>query len=464
MHEVESPAPAEIRNILTRGIDALESGKTSVGGYYYIKNIQKKNPNPQGAFLDVQIYTTSFNDNAALKDKFDGWNATANTVKCCWDSGMGATGIKGDFTGFARVVEYNKRQGAFSDVTATWDGALKQGERKGFGRYVNAEQRTSFIGPMDGDHATYKGLFYKDFEGKYIGVWSNSGSLQKYDARPSATFWFDDFSREPIQETEPEIDPDTGIRTWPDGSQTNADGTPVTDYYGDRREDYNAYTLDEYQAEQAKSESEPEPEPTPEEDLEGEDDLEGGSAAEDEDLEEEWVECEWDDDECWENLEYDWQDEDDDMFDWGDEWEEEGEGDWGEDYYYYGEDEEDWAWGEDDDEEWEPEYVSFFDDEDVGKDTYDTDDFAAGYAGWDDLGGDAEEEEASAGEVSGGEVDDPNDPVDGEDDSVAEEESESEGLSIAAANAEQQAFAAAAVLLGAPDFYNYGDNSYTWTA
>lgn len=62
MHEVETPAPGEIRNILARGIDALESGKTSVGGYYYIKNIQKKNPNPQGAFLDVQIYTTSFND------------------------------------------------------------------------------------------------------------------------------------------------------------------------------------------------------------------------------------------------------------------------------------------------------------------------------------------------------------------------------------------------------------------
>jgi hypothetical protein len=162
MHEVESPGPGEVRNVLTRGIDALESGKTSVGGYYYIKNIQLKNPNPQGAFLDVQIFTTSFNDDAALKERFDNWNSTANEVKCCWDSGMGATGIKSDFTGFVRAVQYTKRNGALADVSGSWDGLVKAGERKGFGRLVNAEDRTSFIGAMDGDHATYKGLFYED--------------------------------------------------------------------------------------------------------------------------------------------------------------------------------------------------------------------------------------------------------------------------------------------------------------
>jgi len=44
-HEVKSPGPQELRNVINRGVDALESGKTAVGGYYYIKNIQKKNPN-----------------------------------------------------------------------------------------------------------------------------------------------------------------------------------------------------------------------------------------------------------------------------------------------------------------------------------------------------------------------------------------------------------------------------------
>lgn len=131
------------------------------------------------------------------------------------------------------MVSYTKQNGAFKDMTAVYEGMIKNGKRKGFGRYVDAEKRTSFIGPMDGDHATYKGLFYKDFDAKYIGVWSNAGALQKYDARPNAAFWFEDFTFEPIEAVEPEIDASTGIRTWPDGSQTYPDGSEVVDRYAD---------------------------------------------------------------------------------------------------------------------------------------------------------------------------------------------------------------------------------------
>lgn len=52
-HAVKNPGPNEFRSVLNRGKTALESGKTAVGGYYYIKNIQKKNPNTAGEFLDV---------------------------------------------------------------------------------------------------------------------------------------------------------------------------------------------------------------------------------------------------------------------------------------------------------------------------------------------------------------------------------------------------------------------------
>lgn len=52
-HEVENPAIHEWRGVLRQGVDAAESGKTAVGGYYHIKNIQKKNPNTAGEFVDV---------------------------------------------------------------------------------------------------------------------------------------------------------------------------------------------------------------------------------------------------------------------------------------------------------------------------------------------------------------------------------------------------------------------------
>ena len=227
---------------------------------------------------------------------------------------MGATGIKSDFSGFARIVQYTKVNGAVRDMTETYDGLIKRGDRKGFGRYIAAdpEKRTSFIGAMDGDYATGKGLLFKDFDPRYVGVWSNAGSRQKYTARPAATFWFSHFGQEAVTATEPEIDPDTGIRTWPDGSETYADGTAVADVYGDRGGACNAYLIDECQREEAAPSYE-ESEPEEEEDEEGADgdDADGEYSPVEE-------ECEWDDDECWENLEYDWQAEDDDMFAWED--------------------------------------------------------------------------------------------------------------------------------------------------
>jgi hypothetical protein len=210
---------------------------------------------------------------------------------------MGQTGIKSKFTGFARIVEYKKSSGRLAGMTGVYDGLLRAGEMKGFGRRIDAETRSNFIGPMDGDYATGKGLYYKDFDPKYIGVWGNSGPRQKYTARPSATFWFDHFNPEPIAATEPEIDPETGIRTWPDGTQTNADGTEVKDRYGDAGDDYNPYLIDEYEEEQKRSE--------PEEKSEGEE-MEGSDAEGDPAPEEAEEECAWDDEECWANVEYDW--------------------------------------------------------------------------------------------------------------------------------------------------------------
>jgi len=75
-HEVESPAGGEWQSIKTKGIDALESGKTAVGGYYNIKNIQMMKPNTANKYIDIQILTASFNDDADLKQKFDDWNTT----------------------------------------------------------------------------------------------------------------------------------------------------------------------------------------------------------------------------------------------------------------------------------------------------------------------------------------------------------------------------------------------------
>ena len=376
---------------------------------------------------------------------------------------MGQTGIKADFTGFARVAEYTKRNGAFGELTSVYEGIIKQGQRKGFGRYINADTRTSFIGPLDGDHATYKGLFFKDFDTKHIGVWSNAGTMQRYNARPAAAFWFTDFGFETVVATEPEIDPETGIRTWPDGSQTNPDGTPVTDYYGDRGDDYNPYLIDEYKEEQARpSESEPATPEEPPSDWEGEEGEEWQPEPEEE--------CAWDDDECWANMEYDWQAGDDDMFaDWGDEWEDEWEDEWDEGEEYY--EEEDWgqwdAEGEDGTEEFLPEYESFFADETIGDYEYDTNDFATSYDGW-DINFDEEEEVESAGD----DVEDPNAPESPDEDPNApetpeEDEEESDAapaepeLSKDQRNVESQCFAWAEGMLMSPDFFYYGDNSYT---
>lgn len=165
MHEIESPAGGEWRSIKTKGAEQFERGLTAVGGYYNIKNIQFQQPNTHHKYIDIQILTADFKGDEELKQKFDDWNATsaATQVKCCWQDGLAGAGFMADFTGMVRMVTYTKVNGQATDVVETFDGVLKNGARNGFGRYVNAEQRTSFVGALDGDYATYKGLYWKDF-------------------------------------------------------------------------------------------------------------------------------------------------------------------------------------------------------------------------------------------------------------------------------------------------------------
>jgi len=374
---------------------------------------------------------------------------------------MGATALKTDFSGFVRMITYTKQNGQFKDMTESFEGIIKNGKRKGFGRFVSAEQRTSFIGQMDGDHATYKGLFYKDFDTKYIGVWSDGSEMQNYNTRPNSAFWFDNFGFEPIEAVEPEIDAASGIRTWPDGSQTYADGSEVTDYYADQRDEVNPYLIDEIEEEKWQEENK-----TPEE--EAPSDWSGEEEWTPEE-ESEWEECAYDDDECWENMEYDWTAGDDDMFaDWGDDYADEFNDDWYYDDWYY---DEDYGWGDDDEEDaWKPEEESFFDDDTVGQYEYNPDDYANSYNGWDVESAGEEEEMESMGGDSGeespmpsGEEEEPEDSMP-EDSMPEEEESESEEISSNKASVQAQCFGWVAEMLTPPDFYFYGDNSYTWTA
>jgi len=175
-HEVATPAPREWGVLKRQGVDELEGGKTAVGGYYNIKNIQWKDPNAANKFIDIQILTADFKDDADLKGQFDGWNTTqpGGTI-CCWEDSAAGRGIKEKFTGFVRMMTYTKVGGQPTDALETYDGLLKKGSRHGFGRYVNGEARTSFVGRLEGSTVPRngKGLFWKDFDAKAIGVWSS---------------------------------------------------------------------------------------------------------------------------------------------------------------------------------------------------------------------------------------------------------------------------------------------------
>jgi len=365
---------------------------------------------------------------------------------------MEGDGIKDDFTGFARMITYTKVNGQFVDVMETYDGLVKKGKRKGFGRYVNAESMTNFIGPMDDNYATYKGMFWKNFMPAAIGVWSSEGNtLQRYTESPR-TFFFENFKYESIDwSAGPETDPETGIQTWPDGSQTYEDGTAVQDYYADE-EEYNPYLEDN---EPSDWEDEWEIES-----MGG--DGEEGEGEEGEGEEEESWECPVEDPDCdapedWEPEEemeeYDWNDYEDDMWDdWGDDY-----GDEWEDYYYW----DDEAWEEEEDwdayDDYVAEEVSFFDDETWYEE--EEEETVIGYSGWDDLYVDEEEEiieegegEGEEGEGEGGEGEE------GEGEYEEEAEDDTPALSSSAQNAINQCYAWAGEMLGAPDFGAYGDN------
>ena len=66
---IKSPLGTEWRGIYERLVAGLESGRTAVGGYYNIKNIQYTDPSSRREYVDVQLLTASLGEET--KARFD---------------------------------------------------------------------------------------------------------------------------------------------------------------------------------------------------------------------------------------------------------------------------------------------------------------------------------------------------------------------------------------------------------
>ena len=216
---IDTPLGTEWKMYNDRLVEAYSNNDKTVGGYYIIRNVQLQDAQTLNQFVDVWLLTA---DLTAESSKFLSSLNNTKTLKCCWNKGPKENAIKDHITGLARIIIYTKTASlnANQDITQIWDGQVKQGTNSGFGRLINGLNAESFIGHLYNDKPFYKGLYYKDFKPKYMGIYKDTLA---YNAEP-LKYKFKNFDQEQIKAE----NLDGGDATKVDDSKTEEAKTPPT--------------------------------------------------------------------------------------------------------------------------------------------------------------------------------------------------------------------------------------------
>lgn len=188
---IETPIRSIWQNMYKKITKAYKAGNEQEGGLFYIKNVQLDDPKVDGnQYVDVFLATTSAEDYNALIGK----NNT-DEIKCCFNDHLEGEGLKLNFNGLARIIQYTRDEEDKNKVAIerVWDGQVKEGVPAGFGRLVDGLQSSSFIGQLYDTKATYKGLYYEGLQPKYQGIYDNVD----YDVEPT-NFQFANFKPEKV--------------------------------------------------------------------------------------------------------------------------------------------------------------------------------------------------------------------------------------------------------------------------
>ena len=170
---IETPFTKKVMDAKAKLEEKGFKGETDKGGFIILKDV----PKTKGSDVKYDVWVYQADDPEGFKELLPLNNTAPSRT---WEASADDAGIGAKVNGVGRRITY-KETGGKKEMLDMYEGDLKEGKPKGFGRIMKGEDKSVFVGEVEEKDGQVKadglGIYYKDEQFKDMGKWDKGADI-----------------------------------------------------------------------------------------------------------------------------------------------------------------------------------------------------------------------------------------------------------------------------------------------